>query len=377
MNNPKIGLVSFHRDPNYGTMFQAYALAKSIEKLGYEAEYINYEAITHRSWLKENGIPVIKNFLTVIGLYHAPKTEYSYLRTKEFKKLRCKYAAFHKRYIPANPCLFYADTINETEKQYCSFIVGSDQTWSSFCNTNPKTINYLSFVKDFKKKRAYAPSLGSTHITEEYRAQLQYKLSTFEYLSCRERANCDMIAKLVGKPVQFVLDPTLLLTSKEWDAIAQPAELPERYVLCYILGTKKCVSDFAENLGTIKGLPVFYMVTRPEYINKQNVLKDVSPEEFLSLFRGATYIVTDSFHGAMFSINYNRNFFSFSKRKTTDSTGIDNDRVMDFLSVVHIENRFVDDGDMNICGDIDYDAVNEILNRYRQTSWEYLSEIIK
>ena len=372
----KIGLISFHKDPNYGTMYQAYALAKAIEKLGCVAEYIEYEPIQKRSIFITVVKKIVKRILSVLGLYKGPITEYSFFKSKEFKVLKSKYRDFHQKYIPTSKNTYYANTIFDSENAYDLFIVGSDQTWSSFCNTNINTPNYLSFIKDSKKKRAYAPSLGSVHITDEYKKKLRLELSDFEYLSCREYENSKMLSVFLNKEVKHVLDPTLLLSSDEWSFIEQPIKMPEHYVLCYILGTKKCISDFAEKLGQTKGYPVYYIVTRPEYFSKKNALKDVAPEQFLYLLRNASYVVTDSFHGSVFSVNFNRNFYSFAKRETKDSTGIDNDRIMDFLSLLGLQNRFIYDNEMRLEEDICFSEINKIVKLNKESSIKYLKSII-
>ena len=372
----KIGLISFHEDPNYGTMYQAYALSRAIKSLGADAEYIKYEAIYHRSLIKRITIRVVKRLFQLLSIRREPLTEYSFLRSKDFCRLVQKYKCFHKRYIPVSKKVYFIDTIANVESEYDSFIVGSDQTWSSYCNTNPHTPNFLSFIKCVDKKNAYAPSIGSIHITREYKKRLLDELSTFNNISCREYANSKMLSEELGKKVEHVLDPTLLLTSSDWQEIESSVSMPKNYVLCYILGTKKCISDYAEKLGSTKGLPVYYMVTRPEYTDKKNVLIDIRPDQFLWLLHNASYVVTDSFHGSVFSINFNRNFYSFAKRETSESTGVDNDRIMDFLSLLGLEDRFVNDGSNIFLNDIDYETINNKLEFYRKKSLEYLKRIV-
>lgn len=372
----RIGIISYHSDPNYGTMYQAYALARVIKNLGGEPEYIRYETILYRSSLKSMIIQIVKWILEKLRIHKRPLTEYSFLRTKEFRNLVRKYKVFHDTYIPISDKVYYANTAEQANGIYDYFIVGSDQTWSPACNVNPKTPNFLSFVTDKNRKRSYAPSVGSIHISSDYKSRLIKELSGFEYLSCREYANAKLLSRALDKPVQHVLDPTLLVKVEEWQKIEKEVSMPDKYILCYILGTKQCISDYAEMLGNAKGMPVYYMVTRPEYFGKKNRLIDISPSEFLYLLRKASYVVTDSFHGTMFSINFNRNFYSFAKRATSDATGLDNDRIMDFLNLVGLENRFINDGETRLESDIDFVPVNDYLTKTRVESIKYLTKII-
>jgi len=372
----RIGIISYHSDPNYGTMYQAYALAKVIRDLGGKPEYIRYESVPYRSPIKSKLISTIKRLLDVAGIYKTPKTEYSFLRTTQFKRLVKLYKEFHDTYIPTSKKVFYSNTASEYTNDYDFFIVGSDQTWSPSCNLNPNSPNFLGFVTDNYKKRAYAPSIGTTHISNDYLSRLIKELSKFEYVSCREYANSIMLSNLLDKHVRHVLDPTLLLKANDWESMEKPITMPKQFILCYILGVKQCISDYAEMLGKRKNLPVYYMLTRPEYSNKQNQLVDISPEQFLWLLHHSSYVITDSFHGTIFSINYNRNFYSFAKRVTDDVAGLDNDRIIDFLSLIGLQNRFINDNEYRIEADIDYTEVNNYLSNARDLSLNYLKRII-
>lgn len=372
----RIAIVSYHSDSNYGTMYQAYALAKAINDLGGEPEYIRYEAIPYRSPIKSWLISILKCILHITCIRRESNTEYSFLKTRDFRNLVKKYNEFHTQYIPVSKKLYYSNTAHEAIREYDFFIVGSDQTWSPACNVNPNTPNFLSFVDEKYKKRSYAPSVGTIHITNFYLSRLVSELSTFEYLSCREYLNSVTLSRALNKHVQHVLDPTLLLTAKEWEQLEEFVTMPDQYILCYILGSKQCISDYAEMLGKTKGIPVFYMVTRPDYFNKDNKLVDINPRQFLWLLHHSAYVVTDSFHGSIFSINFNRNFYSFAKRVTTDASGLDNDRIMDFLSQVGLQNRFINDGEFRVESDIDYTSINDYLSKLKDVSIKYLTTII-
>jgi hypothetical protein len=193
-------------------------------------------------------------------------------------------------------------------------------------------------------------------------------------LSCRERTNCEILSTALGREVAYVLDPTFLLTANDWNQIAKPTEgmQTKQYILCYILGEKKRISDFAEKLGKEKGLPVYYIVTRPLYLMKKNHLF-ATPESFLCLIRDAAYVVTDSFHGSILCINYNTQFYSFTKREEVND--VDNDRILEILNTFELSNRYKDDND-TLEEDIDYKAVNSIVEHYREKSKVYLSKTI-
>lgn len=372
----KIALVSVHNDPNYGSALQAYALAYLIKKEGSDCEYLNYTPIANPKGLKRIIKDIAKRALRCIGVIKEKPSEYSFWSTPEFVKLKNEFKSFHDRRIPFSEILYNPDNIKEANNNYDRFIVGSDQTWSPYVTRAKNNINFLDFVDDGIFRSAYAPSLGSCHLSEEYINLLRERLSSFNFLSCREYHNSRVLTEHFGKTVHYVLDPTLLVSREEWQMIAEPIEMPEKYILCYILGTKQCISDYAENLGRVMKLPVFYIVSRPEYHKKLYALHDVTPGQFITLISMANYVITDSFHGSLFSMNFQRQFFAFTKRAVSEGS-IDNDRIGDFFEVMGVPERLIKDEDNTLLPDIDYIKVNEKLARLRNQSSQYLKQLLR
>lgn len=372
----KIGLISYYKDPNYGTVYQAYALAKAISNLGHQCEYIQYEPIYKTPIALIRIKKLVKDVLTRIGVYKHPETEVSFLKSNDFRVFRKNFDSFVKNNIPVSKRLYFIDDISYSANEYDLFVVGSDQTWSPQMNSNPHTLNFLSFVDDVKKKRSYAPSIGTTHISAEYLDVLKHHLSTFEFLSCREYLNSSLLEKELQKKVQYVIDPTLLLTASEWASISKPTKLPAKYILVYLLGAKQCILEFAENISKQTGLPLYYVVSRPEYLTKDNALVNLTPESMLYALQNATCVITDSFHGTVFSVNFNTNFYSFAKR--TGGEGVyDNDRIMDFLSVIGLQDRFVADDQQREFSSVNFSEANKILLNLRTISQKYLHGIVE
>lgn len=366
----KIALLSVHSDPNFGSMLQAYALAATIKTLGYDCEYISYTNYVERPYFQRKIISLIKAVLPFFS-----KKETTYISSKDFKQQKKLFQQFHEKYIPYSSKKYNPLTISQANDCYDAFIVGSDQTWSPAVTAIPNTLFFLDFVRDNNKKHSYASSIGTTHISESYQQKLVEKLKDFKTLSCRENVNAELLSALLKRKVECVLDPTLLLTKQQWLEIAEPIGMPEKYVLCYILGEKKCISDFAEMLGRKKGLPVYYIVTQRIYLKKEHPLKYVSVNQFITLISKAAYVVTDSFHGTIFSANFGADFYSFAKRPN-DGKVNDNDRIMDFLNRLGLANRFMDDARMTICEDVVYKDILDKLAELRSKSMLYLKNII-
>lgn len=371
MKIKKIALVSVHSDPNYGSMLQAYALSTALFRMGYDNEYINYAPNKERPCIVQFVINLVKRCLSKDST-----TEYSYWRTKEFRNQRLLFGEFHDKHIKSSRQRYNKNTITEALVKYRKFVIGSDQTWSQLTTQTPFNIFFLDFVDEPGKKVAYAPSIGTVTISKSYLCILVNKLKTFSFVSCRERQNAEILTKHIGKQVTYVLDPTFLLSKDNWLRLSEHIETPNEFVLCYILGTKECISEFAEKLGKEKSLPVYYIVTRPKYAHYKNALKDVSVGQFLYLLNKAKYVVTDSFHGSILSINMGTNFYSFAKRIPSEGF-TDNDRIMDFLKVVHLEHRFKADNDISYSDDIDFDEVHKELIPLREESLNYLKKAVE
>ncbi|WP_187367648.1 polysaccharide pyruvyl transferase family protein [Bacteroides bouchesdurhonensis] len=370
----KVGIVSYHREANYGTMLQAYALAAAIKKCGTDCEYIDY----YETLLPPAYISILRRCLS--NLYHflhlPSRGDFGFFDSYEFRGILKAFTKFHEKYIPLSKDSYYFNTLGDLEDKYEFFITGSDQTWSKAMNMNPYAINFLPFIKDYNKKRSYAPSMGTIHLDSDFKDTLIQELAKFSFASCRERPNCNALTPMIGHKIHYVVDPTLLLTKDDWNTIAIPPLIQGKYILAYILGTKKCISQFAEKIGREKSLPVYYIITRPEYLNKKNALNNVGPSEFLGLIRDAEYVVTDSFHGTIFSINYGVNFYSFNKRNNEDRIS-DNDRISVFLEELELSDRFRQDDDARISPDINYNNSTIFLNKLRDMSMQYLLSLLK
>lgn len=369
----KVGLISYHCEPNYGTMLQAYALAKALKLTGTECEYLRYNNFPKPNILYKCVRSIVRFFIP------AKTGAFDFFDTDAFKETKDAFDKFHDTNIPCSKVEYFSNTIKDSNSIYDRFIVGSDQTWSEYMNRFATSANFLEFVSDNNKKASYAPSIGSLSISESFKSRLILVLSSFRYLSCREEPNARMLSKALGKDVKYVIDPTLLLSPEQWNELAVAPELPKKkYVLAYILGEKQCISDYAERLGKSCDLPVYYVLTRPMYLEKNNCLTGVGPSEFIGLIRDAAYVVTDSFHGTAFCINYGTQVYSFTKRPSlSGEKSLDNDRIRLLLEEFDLVNRMKEDTDCSLEKDYDPNDYQKKLESFRESSTEYLRTIVK
>lgn len=373
----RIGIVAPYKEYNYGTVLQAYALQHLLELENAEARYLQYtSAIPPAKWKRAISriISIYRKFKpNKHVVVHSDLDDYSFFRFSEFKPFVDGYESFISSKIKVSSKQYSPLTLPCCD-EFDAFMVGSDQTWGE-ARYLPDTPYFLDGIDDKYPKLSYAPSIGTTHISNTYLSVLIEKLSKFKALSCREKTNCELLSSKLGREVSYVLDPTFMVSVDEWCHIAtMPSEpiISKQYILCYILGEKQSISDYAEKLGVEKGLPIYYIVTRPLYLQKKHHLF-ATPESFLWLIKNATYVITDSFHGSILSVNFNTQFYSFTKREGSDS--VDNDRILEILSTLNLANRYKD-GSTTFEQDIDFREVNPIVDHYREESLSYLRKTI-
>ena len=373
----KIALLSYIKSCNYGTLLQDYALAQKISDLGGECEYIDYSPV-----IRSKGIRRILGTIKH-SLFHVftkkPKSgidDFSFWGTPFFRGVNKKCKEFTQRFIPISE-EYNPQTLPASNSKYGKFIVGSDQTWSPHI-LKERSPFLLKFVTDNGKKYSYAPSLGTLNIPQEFLTLLKESISDFSVVTCRERSNCPILQKSFGRDVFHVVDPTLLLTKDEWMSVALPvSNMPSKYILCYILGEKDCIAEYAEALGTQEKMPVYYIMTRPYYLKKKNLLKNIGPREFVSLLAKASCVVTDSFHGSILSINFKVPFYSFTKRAVGPNSQ-DNDRIKEVLEEFDLLDRYCEDSrEPNGINEFDYEPVYELLQTARTYSTDILKDTLK
>lgn len=374
----KIALLSPFYSQNYGTVLQAFALAKVIKDLGIDCEYLNWRRCPPSLFsqllffIKH---PTFAYFLFKKRRLKSKDLNYSFLSEPDYQTILSKNKKFVDRYTPFTDKMYYLDTFKYSSNLYDKFIVGSDQTWSTqdIYRFSPY---YLDFLKENKKKNAYACSIGTNVLPSSYLNYISKRLKNFSRVSCREQGNSKILSDSTGRCVKNVVDPTLLINGDQWKECFQPMNITEKYILCYRLGERSCVNEYAEYLSRKKKLPVYYIETRPTSNNSKNVLHGIGVQEFLWLIMNSSYMVTDSYHGTIFSLNFNREVFAFDKFDKKFEKTSDNGRIFDLLLSYGIENHFFNDYDEIIPNKIDFLRVNNLLENNRNESLDFLKSVI-
>lgn len=355
---PKVGIITWHYYPNFGSALQAYALQKYINNNGGNATLINYvngeRAHLWRIRLLLSYIDkILPHFLTT--------------------KLHYKFLAFEATYFKESPQISTRKGIEKIANHFDTFICGSDQIWA------PNVFNdiyFLSFVPQNKKRYSYAASIGLSQIPNNLKPTYRKLLSNFDKISVREEQGQDLLKSEFNMDAEVVLDPTLLLTSTEWIRLAKFPKNREKYILCYFLGKNESHRKLVEELAQQTKLKIiclsrFSIDNRPTFTTDT----DAGPQEFIGYINNAEYIVTDSFHGVCFSINLKKNFYVV-KRFTEKDPINQNSRIINILNITNLKDRLIDHLPKTL-ESIDYDVCERALNKQRKRSHEFLAKIAK
>lgn len=340
----KIGIIThYFGSKNYGGNLQAYALVEFLSKQGYIAEQISYNrANDNEKYNKEEIKTWKKLFKKVIKKfqYIARKCFFAFLKNRSHQ-VQNRNGSIDKfnQSIPHSAQIYNLKKINDIKNKYDVFIVGSDQVWhpAAICSAY-----LLNFDIGNGYKISYAASLGGAVLTERQKQLFSESLKTYDAISVREESSVGLIQPLTKTKVEWVLDPTLLLSSEDWNRICTPRRVSDKYVFCYFLGGiaryRKIVKQFAKAKKLkIVTLPYLGGALVGENFGDYRLF-DVSPADFISLIKNAEYVFTDSFHATVFSHIYHKNFFVFNRAGLKSM----NDRIYSLISLFNTQDRFCD-----------------------------------
>lgn len=388
----KVGIASCYYHHNYGSMLQAYATQRIVEKLGCDAytisctvpiDYMTQSRMSYY-WHKIINIGIVK---TKIRQSKSKLQLKKYPDVLKGRAVRDKYFDdFHKKYIRLTGYNKDRNALEKTATEFDAVVVGSDMLW------HPINVEHdyytLTFVPECVKRIAYATSFGTTDIPKYQINTYKEFLKRFDAISVREKSGIQVIDTLkIDKTAKVVLDPTLLFTGEEWMEIQEMEPIvKEKYIFCYFLGVNQEHRDFVRRLQQKTGYKVVALQHLDEFVEADINFGDmkpynVGPSEFVNLIRNAEYVCTDSFHGTCFSILNHKQFYTFNRfaSKSSQST---NTRIDSLLGIVGLESRRMmssddyESGIERIGNAIDYNTVDQKLCVAREESIEYLKTAI-
>lgn len=368
-----IGLLTPYAVQNYGTKLQAYAVQELIYDFD-EVEIINFrpnfwERVRRKIEKKKQG----NKYVDTKGISEIGNVPDSYLAQRERA-----IASFDSK-LNITQQINGFKNLKAKSRSYNAVVCGSDQIWNPV--NLPEHIFMLEFVPKSIRRVAFAPSFGIPKIPEELQLEYRKRLKSLEFISVREATGCNIIRELGFKDVFWSLDPTLILEQNKWEELAKESKftIEEPYIFCYFLGSheigRKIAKIVSKETGfKIVNLPHFKGFVKADEDFADYDLFDVTPQDFIGLIRGASYVCTDSFHGTVFSIIFERQFLCCERHQNRDKAST-NDRIYSILNLVGEERRLLKDEAIvkeKIENPIEYSHVKDVLSDNKKRAKSFL-----
>lgn len=349
----KIGILTQPLTTNYGGILQNYALQTVLKRMGHEVWTLDYYSYNWFDWVILNSKIIVKKLLGRPVKWAITPTDKNKLETplrkfvEENVSLTTPRTKWFERKIVQD---YHLDGL----------VVGSDQVWRPIYNTRIADL-FLDFVKDLDIKRvAYAASFGTDNweFTDIETNQCKNLAKKFNAISVREITGVTLCEKYLGVKAKHVLDPTLLLTANDYLDLCKDVPVKAPFVFAYVLDQNPQKISEIKRSAKEKGLDSFIMSAGP------NVSDEDSVEKWLSYFRDAAYVITDSFHGTVFSIIFQKDFYVFGNKKRGNS------RFNSLLNILGLSNRIID-VEISELPKVDWKLIHGLLNdeRIKSTQW--------
>lgn len=380
-----IGICIRYFHENYGGMLQAFATTKLLEKYGIDYEIIRYKKKKDFKFIIKS-LPRIFNNVLLNDKYEALQKKLSFKEHPDIasnEKVRMQaFDNFRKKNFTKLSEEYYGfEGLQEGAKKYEAVITGSDQLWSPA--GLPTNFYNLKFVPDNIRKISLASSFGVKYIPWYQKKRTKEFLNRIEYISMRENAGQKIVKELTGRDVPVVLDPVFMFNKEEWEELLpNKKEYEEEYIFAYFLGKnsehRKVVKEFAKK----KNLKIVTLRHLDQFVEEDEIFGDyapydVSPDKFLNLLRGAKYVCTDSFHGAVFSIIHKKDFLVFNRYSDT-SKHSKNSRIDSLCQNLEIQNcRYNGDAENIFSESIDYSKIDENYKKLKAKTDAYIDKALE
>ena len=348
----KVGIITLSLENNYGGILQNFALQHVLKEMGHTPKTCRWTAYTRLGFYKAVLLWILKGgkdtFPTTPSIYNKNRKG-----LEDFIKTHINYRYYR------NPKRFLKHFKPE------AMIVGSDQVWRPKYNSHLYAA-YLDFTQGYTMKRlAYAASFGvdEWEYTNEQEQCCRELISKFDAVSVREESGVKLCKEHFGVEAKWVVDPTLLVRRFVYEELCSIISKEEPFILVYMLDFSEQVKSAAKKLSTFTGLPVWIMKAN------KGVKPNDSVEKWIAAFRDARYVITDSFHGTIFSIIFETEFFCVGNKNRGMA------RFESLLSHFGLGDRMVTPqsiGLINQYTSIDWDRVNKVRMQLHEDSIRFI-----
>ncbi len=368
----KVGIITYHFVPNYGAAMQAWALQQALKQLGHEPFLIDYRP----------------SHLTTGGCFRWPADAWSrhanlvigYLKIVYLKKALLgdggkekKFQEFHARFLNLGPRTYRSvQELRESPPKADAYICGSDQIWNASSQFGVDPAYFLDFGSDQVLKVAYAASFGRPYIDSKFEGETLDLIRRLDAVSLREQSGAQVVQEKCQGETVWVPDPTLLLGGDYPEAV-YPEE-KEDFIFSYTLRSRKLVADVESAISRRTGLKLISPTTLQE-----GGCSAPGPLEWLGYIKAARYVITNSYHGTLFSIIFRKPFVFVGLSGAKSSF---NERAYSLLGRLGLRDRMIDEGNKDelestLNRDIPWEGVAKEVATWREEGVEFLARSLE
>lgn len=361
----KVGIINFACADNFGAVLQAYALEKIIRDHGFDSETINFKPkYIMGQYNSFNNIDVAIKSLRLHSVLK--KIFLGFKNMKKEKKRRNCFRDFREKNMVLSKKEFYtpSDLLNDN-LDYDFFITGSDQVWNPIFKKNIGNSFFLDFAPENKPKIAYAASIAE-NVDKSMSNEYKVLIGRFDHISLREISSVPFVRSLINKEVKVTLDPTLLLEKDDWQYVLKEPLLDDKFILVYDLEYSEDLVYIANEFANRLGYKIVSYSKKLNFKNGSRSFKYEGPSELLGYINNAELVLTNSFHGTVFSVIFQKQFYTIPH--TTRGS-----RMIDFLNTLNLSDRIIQSRAIpGVEFSINYNSVNEKLDVLKKDSLEFL-----
>ena len=374
----KIGILTYHFTNNYGGLLQAYALKKFLTDQNFDVSFINY----HPKHIEEGG--EFSNIFSLVSVKQNILILYKKIINfiyKVFgnKKLKISFKNFKiKKLGIKRKKINDIKSLNKYSKNFDILVAGSDQIWNISEQYGIDETYFLNFGSKNNFKISYAASFGANKINYKYKDKIKNLIKNFDRISVREHSALKILKKNTQKKISVVPDPTLIIENYH-ELLKGTKVIKKDYLFCYNLRDDRVIRDVCNYISKLYNLEII----TPFNINRRwlQIGKTVypSPEEWLKLIFSAKFVVTNTFHGTIFSLLFKKDFISISLQKNKSKYNV---RVNDLLEKVKLKNRIVKKFDLKhinclLRNKINWKPVMSEINQLKSSGQNFLIKSIQ
>lgn len=379
----KIGIITYYDTPcNYGQVLQGFATEHILKNLGHEPFIIQFGREDNNTadidpWNKKI-MRVLKGERTIVSIMRRKLSTKQEEVDRGFQEFKQQHMTYSTAYYPD------FDSLKENVPEADCYVTGSDQVWASWGAIKTHRAFLLDFLPPGTPRFSFSSSFCRSSMSTEHQELFKKCLAKYLAISVREKDGVNL-CKSLGFEAEHIIDPTLLLAKEQWQQtlpfMTKRKSSNQKLVLFYIV-------TFDSNLKYIYRLMKKFQKQgyKVVYVHSYNYLDshrtcDPTILDWLSYICTADLVITNSFHGFAFSMNFNTPFVALSKSKTIDIEGQDS-RIFSVLREANLEERLMPTGDIqhvitHAFDAIDWNYTNSYFEKERSKAKQYVQHVLE